>query len=104
MPTDTFVGAMSEGLTVNASAVLFEHFKTSYEQSLATTLTLTAYLEICRDDPMAYALAAERILKAIGEPRLVQPKPAARLVRLYGNRTLMYHHAFPGFYGIEGGG
>jgi len=48
MPTDTFVGAMSEGLTVNASAVLFEDFKTSYDQSVATTFTLTEYF---RDMP-----------------------------------------------------
>ena len=45
MPTDTFVGAMSEGLTVNASAVLFEDFKTSYEKSVATTFTLTVGLK-----------------------------------------------------------
>ena len=31
---------------------------------------------------MAYALAAERLLKAIGEPRLVQTKSDARLLRL----------------------
>jgi serine protein kinase len=102
-PTDTFVGAMSEGLTVNASAVLFEDFKTSYDQSVATTFTLTEYLALCRDDPMAYALAAERILKAIGEPRLVQTKSDARLLRLYGNRTLKYYDAFAEFYGMEGG-
>src|ERR1700687_770987 len=103
MPTDTFVGAMSEGLTVNASAVLFEDFKTSYDQSVATTFTLTEYLALCRDDPMAYALAAERMVKAIGEPRLVATKSDPRLLRLFGNRTLKYYDAFADFYGMEGG-
>jgi energy-coupling factor transporter ATP-binding protein EcfA2 len=103
MPTDTFVGAMSEGLTVNASALLFEDFKTSYEKSVATTFTLTEYLAQCRDDPMAYALAPERIIKAIGEPRLVQTKSDPRLLRLYGNRTLKYYDAFADVYGMEGG-
>ena len=50
---------------MNASAVLFEDFKTSYEQSVATTFTLSEYFALCRDDSMAYALAAERILSGI---------------------------------------
>ena len=34
-------------------------------------MTLTDYLEGCRDDPMTYASAPERMLAAIGEPEVV---------------------------------
>ena len=86
-----------------ASALLFDDFKTSYEESVATTFTLPDYLALCRQDPMAYALAAERMVKAIGEPRLVQAKSDPRLLRLFGNRTLKFYDAFADFYGMEGG-
>jgi len=88
---------------VNASALLFDDYKTSYEKSVATTLTLADYFAQCSKDPMAYALAAERMVKAIGEPRLVQTKSDPRLLRLFGNRTLKFYDAFADFYGMEGG-
>jgi serine protein kinase len=88
---------------VTASSVLFDDFKTSYEKSVATTFTLTEYFDLCRKDPMTYALAPERMVKAIGEPRLVQTKSDARLLRLFGNRTLKLYDAFADFYGMEGG-
>jgi serine protein kinase len=92
-----------EGMTVSASALLFDDFKTSYEKSVSSTFSLTEFLELCRNDPMTYALAAERMIKAIGEPRLVQTKSDPRLLRLFGNRTLKYYDAFSDFYGMEGG-
>ena len=52
---------------------------------------------------MTYALAAERMVKAIGEPRMVATKSDPRLLRLFGNRTLKYYDAFADFYGMEGG-
>ena len=92
-----------EGFIVTANALLFEDFKSSYEKSVAMTFTLAEYFEFCRKDPMTYALAAERMVKAIGEPRLVQTKSEPRLLRLFGNRTLKFYDAFEDFYGMEGG-
>jgi serine protein kinase len=83
--------------------MLFDDYKTSYEKSAATTLTLAEYFAQCSMDPMTYALAAERMVKAIGEPRLVQTKSEPRLLRLFGNRTLKFYDAFADFYGMEGG-
>ena len=88
---------------MTSTAPLFDDFKSSYEKSVATQFTLAEYFEFCRKDPMTYALAAERMVKAIGEPRLVQAKSDPRLLRLFGNRTLKYYDAFADFYGMEGG-
>ncbi len=88
---------------MTTSALLFNDFKSSYDKSVAANFTLAEYFELCRSDPMTYALAAERMVKAIGEPRLVATKSDPRLLRLFGNRTLKYYDAFADFYGMEGG-
>ncbi len=88
---------------MTTSALLFNDFKSSYDQSVAANFTLAEYFELCRSEPMTYALAAERMVKAIGEPRLVAAKTDPRLLRLFGNRTLKYYDAFADFYGMEGG-
>ena len=69
---------------MTTSALLFSDFKSSYDQSVAANLTLDEYFQHCRNDPMTYGLAAERMVKAIGEPRLVATKSDPRLLRLFG--------------------
>ncbi len=88
---------------MTTSALLFNDFKSSYDESVAANFTLAEYFDLCRSDPMTYGLAAERMVKAIGEPRLVATKSDPRLLRLFGNRTLKYYDAFADFYGMEGG-
>ncbi len=36
-----------------------------------TEMSLAEFLEACRDDPGCYANPAERMLKAIGEPEVI---------------------------------
>ena len=45
---------------------LFNAFARSYEARSETDMSMAEYLESCRDDPMRYANAAERLLAAIG--------------------------------------
>ncbi|GGH13420.1 PrkA family serine protein kinase [Alsobacter metallidurans] len=59
------------------------------------------YLEGCRDDPMMYASAAERILAAIGEPEMLDTSRDARLGRIFMNRTIRAYPAFAEFFGME---
>ncbi|MCW2246481.1 serine protein kinase [Azospirillum fermentarium] len=59
------------------------------------------YLEGCRDDPMMYSSAAERLLAAIGEPRLVDTAKDARIGRIFMNRTIKIYPAFADFFGME---
>ena len=74
-------------------------------QSLAgkeiTRMTLQEYLELCKTDPMAYASAAERMVKAIGEPKIVNTMNDPRLSRIFENRTVKMYPAFSEFYGME---
>jgi serine protein kinase len=64
-------------------------------------MSLNAYLDLCREDPKAYASAAERILDAIGEPQLVDTSRDQRFGRIFMNRTIRVYPAFAEFFGME---
>jgi serine protein kinase len=78
-----------------------DSFSRSYDARRATEMSLKDYLEGCRDDPMMYASATERILEAIGEPQMVDTAKDARLGRIFMNRTIRIYPAFADFYGME---
>ncbi|WP_445504180.1 PrkA family serine protein kinase [Microvirga sp. G4-2] len=80
---------------------LFSSFLKSYENRREAEMSLAEYLEGCRDNPMMYASAPERILAAIGEPQLVDTSKDARLGRIFMNRTIRVYPAFSEFYGME---
>jgi serine protein kinase len=83
------------------AADLFADFAKSYDTRRETEMSLSEYLDTCRDDPMAYASAAERILTAIGEPEMVDTAKDSRLGRIFMNRTIKVYPAFSEFYGME---
>ena len=64
-------------------------------------MSLADYLEACRTDPLCYASPAERMLRAIGEPEMLDTSRDPRLGRLFLNRTLRIYPAFAEFHGIE---
>jgi serine protein kinase len=76
-------------------------FAKIYEGRRDTEMSLEAYLRLCRDDPGTYASAAERLLRAIGEPEVVDTAKDPRLGRIFGNRTITRYPAFSEFYGME---
>ncbi|HYD67086.1 PrkA family serine protein kinase [Azospirillum sp.] len=80
---------------------LFSRYTQAYEGRREVEMTLTEYLEGCRDDPMMYASAPERILAAIGEPEVVDTAKDPRLGRIFMNRTIKVYPAFSDFYGME---
>lgn len=80
---------------------LFTRYTQSYEGRREVELSLTEYLQACRDDPMMYASAPERILAAIGEPEVVDTAKDPRLGRIFMNRTIKVYPAFADFYGME---
>lgn len=63
--------------------------------------TLDEYLSICKNDKMAYATAAERMLKAIGEPEKVVTANDPKLSRIFQTRVINRYRAFDDFYGME---
>jgi predicted Ser/Thr protein kinase len=50
---------------------------------------------------VAYATAAERMLKAIGEPKMVDTRNDPRLSRIFANKVIKIYPAFAEFYGME---
>lgn len=64
-------------------------------------LSLNEYLELCKKDPLAYANSAERLLHAIGEPKLIDTSKDQRLSRIFSNKVMKLYDSFEEFYGME---
>ncbi|MEM1243399.1 MAG: PrkA family serine protein kinase [Pseudomonadota bacterium] len=80
---------------------LFEQYKQRFEAGLEEEYSIQEYLEICKDNPEAYANAAERLLISIGEPELIDTRLDARLSRIFANKVIARYQAFDEFYGME---
>src|SRR5919205_539941 len=98
LPGRNVPAGVSSGL---ADDELFLSYAQNYEARRAADMSLTEYLEACRDNPIMYASAAERLLAAIGEPQVVDTAKDARLSRIFMNRTIKLYPAFAEFYGME---
>jgi serine protein kinase len=80
---------------------IFSAYAKSFEAHREAEMSLLEYLEACRENPMVYATATERLLAAIGEPEMVDTSKDARLGRIFMNRTIRVYPAFNEFYGME---
>jgi serine protein kinase len=81
---------------------LIDSFAKSFESRQSKNdMPMAEFLESCRDDPMMYANAAERLLAAIGEPQITDTAKDPRLGRIFLNRTMRAYPAFAGFHGME---
>ncbi|NQD38756.1 PrkA family serine protein kinase [Permianibacter sp. IMCC34836] len=80
---------------------LFQHYRSRYEEAKEDEYSLQEYLELCKQDRMAYANAAERMLKAVGEAEMTDTSTDSRLSRLFSNRVIARYPAFNEFYGME---
>lgn len=79
---------------------LLSKIKSSY-QSSSEELTVKQFLALCKKDPAVYASPAERMLKAIGEPQMIDTKNDPKLRRIFKNRVIKVYPAFKEFYGME---
>jgi serine protein kinase len=80
---------------------LFSRSMATYENQRQQEMPLLEYLELCRSEPMAYASAAERMVAAIGEPKILDTAKDPRLGRIFMNRTIKIYPAFAEFFGME---
>lgn len=80
---------------------ILQHFKDRYDQTQEEEYSLEEYLEICKNDPSAYATAAERMLLAIGEPEFIDTSRDSRLSRIFSNKVIKRYPEFSEFYGME---
>jgi serine protein kinase len=81
--------------------VLFNTFARSFEARREVEMSFPEYLESCRDNPLMYANAAERLLAAMGDAQMVDTAKDTRLGRIFMNRTIRIYPAFAGFFGME---
>ncbi len=80
---------------------IFTAYARGFEAHRETEMSLAEYLDGCRDNPMMYATATERLLAAIGEAEMLDTSKDARLGRIFMNRTIRVYPAFSEFYGME---
>jgi serine protein kinase len=80
---------------------VFDLFSQVYDREKREEISLNDFLRACRDDPMMYATAAERMIAAIGEPEIIDTSADPRLGRIFLNRTIKVYPAFQDFYGME---
>lgn len=80
---------------------IFEHYQQRYEAHREEEYSIQEYLELCKEDKSVYANAAERLLQAIGEPRLIDTSQTPTLSRIFSNRVISRYPAFEDFFGME---
>ena len=80
---------------------IFDHYKARYDSVQQEEYSLDEYLQLCKQDPTIYADASERMLKAIGEPEMVDTGADPRLSRIFSNKLIKRYPAFSEFYGME---
>src|SRR5437879_8072060 len=80
---------------------IFGIYSRLYENRREVEYSLEDYLRACSDDPSFYAGAAERLLRAIGEPVMVDTSQDPRLGRIFMNRTIKVYPEFSDFFGME---
>src|SRR3954451_16213323 len=81
---------------------IFGLYSQTYENRREVEYSLEDYLRACSDDAAFYAGPAERLLKAIGEPVMVDTAQDPRLGRIFMNRTIKVYPAFADdFFGME---
>ena len=73
---------------------IYSSFATRFEHTREEELSLEEYLALCKAILLAYATAAERMLKAIGEPEQVDTRNDPRLSRLFANKVIKIYPAF----------
>jgi serine protein kinase len=56
------------GMLENSMDIV-SHFAARFDRTREEELSLEDYLAACKRDPLSYATAAERMLRAIGEPQ-----------------------------------
>ncbi len=72
-----------------------------YAENKEEEMSLNEYLELCRNDPSAYANPAERLLMAIGEPEMVDTRHDPVLSRIFSNKIIPRYPVFKDFFGME---
>ncbi len=80
---------------------VLDKFKQQYMSKSSEEMTIEEYLKRAKKDPSLYASPHQRLLKAIGDPVIVDTSKDTRLSRIFGNRIIKTYPTFSDFYGME---
>ncbi|MGO4676992.1 PrkA family serine protein kinase [Bosea sp. 2YAB26] len=80
---------------------VFRLFSEDYRSFSQEEMSLREYLLACREDKSMYASAPERMVDAIGAPKLFDTSHDERLGRIFSNRTVKLYPSFTDFFGME---
>lgn len=80
---------------------LLKKYQKTYAQRKQRIMSFDEYVKGLKKNKGFYLSPAERMLKAIGEPRMVDTAKDTRLSRIFGNRVIPIYDAFHDFYGLE---
>ncbi|MBS0002583.1 MAG: PrkA family serine protein kinase [Thioalkalivibrio sp.] len=86
---------------MDSADTLIARYAQDFRKRQESETSLAGYLEACAEDPMLYATAGERLVAAIGEPRVLDTARDERLGRIFLNRTIKIYPAFEDFFGME---
>lgn len=86
---------------IERDSEVFRLFSEDYRNYSQEEMSLQEYLLACREDKSMYASAAERMVDAIGAPKLLDTSRNERLGRIFANRTIKIYPAFADFFGME---
>src|SRR5947209_19111676 len=96
-----FVSSLVESTPMLGTNDVFSLHATLRDRRREVEMSLSEYLAACKADPLCYASPAERMLRAIGEPELVDTARDPRQGRIFLNRTVRIYPAFSEFHGME---
>ena len=94
-------GAGQRKSASQSSGSLLSTYQDNFKVEKDSELSLEEYLELCKEDPLAYATWAERLLAAIGEPQTIETRSDPKLANVFQSRTIQTYDAFEDFYGME---
>lgn len=80
---------------------LFDNYAEEFAQRSPVEMSLETYLELCKKDPAAYANPWERLLKAIGEPQIIDYAKEPTLRSVFEGLPMPRYPGFADFYGME---
>lgn len=76
-------------------------YKKDFSKLKPEILSLESFLEQIKTDKSLYASPFERMLTAIGKPKLLDTSNNASLARIFGSRIIKQYKVFEDFHGME---
>lgn len=80
---------------------ILEKATSRHQKNTVEEMSLGEFINKVKSDPSICSSPAERLLKAIGEPEIIDTRFEPRLGKIFTNITIKRYPAFAEFYGLE---